>query len=239
MNSLGLLIKGEFQRLIKYKIFQVGFAVSVLWILMLFLIGKENAGIFVPIFIFMDISLMTVLLIGSSLFYERQENTLKTLLITPVKLSHIIFSKLLSSIYIAFQSTILIALVASFFFGVDINLLLLLLFSILISCAHAMIGFLFAVWLKDFASLLAAMMLYMVIFAFPSIFYAFGVLGRTWEMVLIFSPTHASLLLIDYAFYAEVRLGLIVVSLIYLTSISYVFGRYLVFPRYVEKAIKE
>lgn len=239
MSNLGYLIKGEFQRLIKYKIFQVGFAVSMLWILMLFLIGKEAAKTFVPIFIFMDISMMTVLLIGASLFYERQENTLKTLLITPVKLSHVIFSKMLSAIYIAFQSTVMIALVAYFIFAVDIRLFYLFLFSIFISCAHAMIGFLFAVWLKDFTSLLAAIMLYMVLFAFPSIFYAFDILGDIWEIILIFSPTHASLLLIDFTFDVEVRVILIVISVLYLSVISYFLGRYLVFPKYVEKAIKE
>ncbi len=238
MNNLGRLIKGEFQRLFKYNIFQVGLGLSILWVLVLFLVGDEGAELFVPIFIFMDITLMTVLLIGASLFYERQENTLKTLLITPVKLSHVIFSKLLSAIYIAFQSTVIISVFAVLFFDLEVNLPLLFAFAVIVACAHAMIGFMFAVWLKDFASLLAAMMTYMIIFAFPSIFYAFGILGETFETLLIFSPTHASLLLIDKAFYVEVSIGLISVGVVYLIVLSYLLGRYLVFPKYIEKAIE-
>ncbi len=239
MNNFGTLLKGEFQRLSKYKIMQAGIGVSLLWVATLFLIGPDDAGMFLPLFVFMDVSLMTVLLIGSGLFYERQENTLKTLLITPTKFSHIIYSKLITAVIIALQSALILGLLGYFFFDVGIQFHYLIAFTVLISFMHAMLGFVFAVLLKDFPSLLASIMLYMIVFAFPSIFYALDILSTTWSYILIISPTHASMLLVELAFGEPVNGWMIVVSIVYLIVITLVFAKWIVFPNYFKKAIED
>ncbi len=237
MNNLGTLLKGEFQRLSKYKIMQAGLGVSLLWVATLFLIGPDEAGMFLPLFVFMDISLMTVLLIGSGLFFERQENTLKTLLITPTKFSHIIFSKLITAVIIALQSALILGLLGYFFFDVGIRFHYLIIFTVLIALMHAMLGFVFSVLLKDFPSLLASIMVYMILFAFPSIFYALDILSDTWSYVLIVSPTHASMLLVELAFGDTVDGWMIVISVLYLIVLTFVFAKWIVFPNYFKKAI--
>ncbi len=239
MNNFMVLLKGEFQRLIKYNIVQVGFGVSVLWVLVLFLIGRDQAADFVPLFIFMDAALMTILLIGAGLFYERQENTLKSLMITPSKMGHIIASKLVSAVYIALQSALFIGLLAYFFFDATVNFAYLLPFTLLIALSHAIIGYTIAVLVEDFPTLLATLMLYMIVFAFPSIFYALDLFGGLWEIVLVVSPTHASFLLIDFAFGHDVSTTLIVVSALYLLLLAFLLARYVVFPKYIEKAVRE
>ncbi len=239
MKTLNVLIKGEFQRLLKYNIIQVGFGVSVLWLLVMFLIGRDEAREFVPLFIFMDASLMTVILIGAGLFYERQENTLKSMMTSPVGMHKIIISKLISAVYIALQSAIFIGLISIFFFNASLNFILLIGFILVIAITHAMIGYTFSVLVKDFPTLLALTMVYMIVFAFPSIFYALGIVGGALETLLIVSPSHASMLMIDFAFGAEISTGLIIGSVMYLGVVAFVLGRFLVFPLYVEKAIKE
>ncbi len=239
MNNLTRLVAGEFQRLAKYKILQSGLGVTVLWVLVLFLIGRDEGGLFIPLFLFMDLTMMTVLLIGAGLFYERQENTLKTLLITPTKLSHIIFSKLISAVYIALQSAVFLGLLGYLFFDSTVKFYYLLPFTLLIALTHAMIGYTFSVLVKDFTGLLAAIMSYMILFAFPSIFYALDILGDTWEYLLLISPTHGSMLLVDLSFGKSVAPALIILSVLYLVALSFILAKFIVFPKYIEKAIKE
>lgn len=239
MSHLKGLIRGEFERLMRYRIIQVGFMVSVLWLLVMFLIGREEARAFIPLFIFMDAALMTVMLIGAGLFYERQENTLKSMMTSPATMAEIIFSKLISAVYIAIQSAVFLGLFAYFFFDASVNFAILIPFVLVIALAHAMIGYAFSVWMKDFPTLLAATMMYMIIFGFPTIFYSLDILGEGLETVLMFSPTHASMLMIEFSFGEEVSTTLIVIGVIYLLVVAFVLGRYVVFPKYIEKAIKE
>ena len=239
MHNLLLLIRGEFERMIKYKILQISFVVTVLWLIMLWLIGSDEAVTFVPLFIFMDASMMSVLMIGANLFYEKQENTLKTLLITPSTLSAIIFSKVIGSVYLALQSAIILAVTAMLLFGLEIRLIPLMLFVILIATLHTMIGFVFSMFAKDFNALLGLMIAYMMFFAFPSIFYALGVIRGFLEMVLLISPTHSSLLLIDYTVMKDVALWMRVLGIVYMSIVTVVLTVFVVYPNYMKDAVRD
>ncbi len=239
MHNFSVLLKGEMQRLLRYKILQISFVVTLLWLGVLFLIGSEHVGDFVPLFIFMDVSMMTVLLVGANLFFEKQENTLKTLLITPSDFFALIASKFVASLYLGLQSTVFIALFALFMFDVSIAFVWLMMFVLLITFAHTALGFTFTVYVKDFNGLLAFIIFYMFIFAFPSIFYALGILPSSAEVWLMFSPTHASLLMIDFAFGVSVSWWLLVIGSVYLVLLSLFLIRFVVSPKYVETAVRE
>ncbi len=239
MSSLMVLLQAEFKRLAKYNIIQVSLGVTVLWLAVLFLIGRNEAGAFIPLFIFMDVSLMTMLLIGAGLFYERQENTLKTLMVTPVSTAAIIASKIVSAVYIALQSTILIALAGHFLFDATVNFFALIPLVILVATSHAVIGYLVSMYVRDFTSMIAMLMLYMFIFAFPSIFYAIDMIGGIWETLLIVSPSHAAMLIVDFTFGAEGITALTIIGIIYLALLSILLMWFFVYPKYIETAIKE
>ncbi len=239
IRNVMILVRGEFERLIRYKILQVGFGVSVLWLLVMVLIGRESASEFVPLFVFMDATLMTVILIGSSLFYERQENTLKSMLITPASMIGVIVSKLISAIVIALQSTLFLGIIAWLFFDVSVNFLWLIPAVILIALAHSMIGYTFSVLTRDFPSLLAFTFIYMIVFGYPSIMMALDVLSDTLNTVLLVSPTHAGLLLIEQGFGHTHEMSHLIIGSFYLVILSALLGVFVVFPKYLEKAIKE
>lgn len=233
------LLIGEMVRLSKYKILQISFVVSLLWIAIMFLIGKENIQSFIPIFIFTDAALMTVLLVGASLFYERQENTLKTLMITPSSYTSILLSKIIASIYLALQSTVVISLVAIFFFDISINLFWLYTFVLLIGLAHSAIGYAFTMVSRDFNGLLAAIGGYMIVFAIPSLISALGIFSETFDNFLMISPTHVALELINFSMGVDVAIWKVVVGIIYLIGISIVLYKYVVAPKYAEMAVRE
>ncbi len=239
MSNFGLLMKGEMLRLIKYKIIQISFVVTILWLLIIFMIGSDQAATFVPIFIFTDAALMTVLLVGASLFYEKQENTLKTLMITPSGLHAIIASKVISAIYLALQSTVIIALFANLLFAVEIRFIALIAFVIVIAFAHTAIGYTFSLFAKDFNELIAQVGAYMIVFAIPTLFYALGVFSEVFETVLMFSPTHAALLMINYTFFSSTRLVLLLIGLAYLIVVPVLLFIYIIIPKYPETAVKD
>ncbi len=239
MHNFLNLFKGEMQRMIKYKILQISFVVTLLWLVIMFLIGADYVGDFVPLFIFMDASMMTVLLVGANLFFEKQENTLKTMLITPSSYYAILASKFIASVYLALQSAILISLFAYILFDVSVNFPLLVLFVVVITFAHTAIGFTFTVFVREFTGLLAFMIFYMFLFAFPSIFYFLGIFGDAFEYILMFSPTHGSLLMIDYAYGVEVSWYLLLIANTYLVMLGIGLIHFVVSPKYVETAVRE
>ncbi len=239
MKTFNLVVQGEFKRLLKYNIIQVSLGVSVLWLLILFMIGREEAAQFIGLFIFMDITMMTVLLIGVSLFYERQENTLKTLLVTPASIADLIAGKMISAVYLAFQSGVILALFGKYLFDVAIDIPVFIFFVLLIALAHSAIGFTMSLYSKDFNGLLSLLMGYMIILAFPSIFYAFGLIPETMEMLMIISPTHASFLLIERSIGGDVSIWQTVVSIVYLMLLPVVLTIRIIYPQYAEKGVRE
>ena len=239
MKTFNQVMAGEFKRLLKYNIIQVSFGVSVLWLLILFLIGKEEAAPFISLFIFMDITMMTVLLMGVSLFYERQENTLKTLLVTPASLTALIASKIMSALYLALQSGLILALFGKYFFEVSIEIVPLLLYILLIALAHGAIGFVMSLYSRDFNGLLALLMAYMVVLAFPSIFYTFGLIPESVETLLILSPTHASLLLVESSMGGDHSIWEVLFSTGYLAILTVVLIHFIIYPQYASKGVKE
>ena len=239
MKTLKAIVKGEFQRLLKYNIIQVSFGVSVLWLLILFLIGEENVGMFLPLVVFMDLTMMSVLLMGVSLFYERQENTLKTLMVTTAPVWGIALSKVIASIYLAFQSVVVVVGVSYFIFDIGFRFIPLLVFVLVIALAHGIFGFVLSLFSKDFNGLLALIVAYMIVFAFPSIFYAVDLIPASIEPLLLISPTHVAFLMIDYGFGEAVPLIDLILGSAYLVAASALLWKYIVIPLYPVKGVKE
>jgi hypothetical protein len=129
--------------------------------------------------------------------------------------------------------------VAVVFFEVDIAFLTLFLFIILIAAVHTAIGFTFTIYTRDFNGLLAGIIVYMIAFAFPSILFELDLLGVSWEYILMISPTHVSLLLMNHAFMITQPSWVLIVGIVYLLSLSYILFKYIVFPKYAETAVKE
>ena len=67
MNNLLNLIKGELVRLYKYKILVIGIAVSFIWVIIIALSDAATAKELVPLLIFMDAAMMSIILHASSL----------------------------------------------------------------------------------------------------------------------------------------------------------------------------
>src|SRR5690554_6572229 len=95
MARLAILVKGELDRLNKYNLVPATRVVLLLW---LGLAGLLNAGeikMFVPIILLMDATMMTIALVGATLFYEKKEHPFNSILVTPVRVDEYLLAKTL------------------------------------------------------------------------------------------------------------------------------------------------
>ena len=70
MNKLWWLIQGELVRLVKYKIIYFGVAVSLIWILVIAFQDANQARQMLPLLVVTDAGMMSVILLGTSFYYE-------------------------------------------------------------------------------------------------------------------------------------------------------------------------
>jgi len=111
----------------------------------LYFIGEEGAQTFASLFIALDASVMSLLMIGTSLFFEREENTLKPLMVTPTSIQTLLFVKIGSTIYIALQSAVLVSLFVYLVMGISLNFVMMIVFVSLIATVHALINWVLSI----------------------------------------------------------------------------------------------
>ena len=232
-------LRQELRRMVKYKIIQISFLLALLWCGVLFLSGEEAVATFLPLFIFVDASVMSMMMMGAILFYERQENTLKPLLVTPLKIAYVIAARLVVGIVIALQSALILSLFARFVMNTEVAFVWLFFAVVLVAFTHAVLGYVVSLFVKDFNGLLMNIVAYMMFFGLPTILFALGVISDAFERVLLFSPTHGSFLLIGHSLGASLSSGTLVFVMLYLVLLSVGLLIAWVAPNYARIGVKE
>lgn len=238
-----ILFKSEFIRLIKYRIIPISLAVSIIWMVTIYFIGEDASSTFASLFIALDASVMSLLMIGTSLFFEREENTLKPLLVTPISIHTILIVKLISTIYIAMQSAILVSLFVYFVMGISLNFIGVFISVIIIALVHGLIGFYLSMKSLDFTAFLVSMIIYTVSFGLPSLLIGLNVLPEWLEVVLVVSPMHVSMIYLNAAFQLEGALGIfsleVILGTLWMMLVSYYLFKNYVSKNYAFLAVKE
>lgn len=241
-NSL-ILLKSEFIRLYKYKIIPISLGISILWMLILYVMGPSSAKQFVGLFIALDASIMSILMLGASLFFEREENTLKPLLVTPVSIESIILVKVISGIYVALQSAVLVSIFVGGVMGLTVHYGALIGLVSLIAITHAMIGFVMSMRAPDFNGLLVSIILYSFIFALPPLLITLEIIPLWLENILWISPIHDALIYMNMVFDVDQALTVtdwpFLISLVYLIGLSGGLYIKIIRPNYANAAVKE
>jgi fluoroquinolone transport system permease protein len=242
MNSrLMILIKGELQRLHKYNVTTISFVVALVWFLLLYFIDDADLlKTMLPFVIIVDATMMSTIFIGAIMFFEKTESTLSTLLVTPVKSSELVLSKVIANTFHSVLSSLLVIIVFYFVKDVSVNFFYITLALIVSVFFHSLLGFVFSFHSKDFTSMLVNVMIYAFIFLIPSSLHLFNIVfkGKVWDYVLMISPTQSAMELITLGFSSEWTL-LTVIGLVILVLGS-IFGyRYYVLPKFKEYAVKQ
>lgn len=238
MKSLAELIAGELKRLIKYNILPVSLVTAIIWIVLFLFLSKEEAFELAPILIFVDVSAMSILLLGASHHLEKQAGTIRTMMVMPVSLWQIITAKTVSSMILALESVLVTSVALYLIHGVTFNYILLLIFVAIAGAAHAAIGFALSLRSRDFTAMLGKLVGYMFIFTIPSILFSIGVIDEKYEWLLMLSPSHSSSHLITSALTGEFKLVMTIAACAYLAVLSGVLFKFEVHPRFKDNAAR-
>lgn len=238
MRTTARLVLGEVKRLVTYKIIPVSFATLAIWVVIYLFASREEALEFAPLLIFVDVGMMMILLIGASFHLEKQEGTIKSMMVMPVAMGEIFSAKMMASMVLALESVVVTSLALYLIHGITFNYALLLLFILIAGAVHAALGFLFSILSRDFTSLLGWMMAYIFPFAIPSILYSAGVIPERYEGLLMLSPSHGASNLITAAVSGEYEITRILFTSIYLVALTAVLLRFVVYPKFKENAVR-
>ncbi len=238
MNNFLRLTLGELNRLVKYMILPISLVTSLIWIIVFFLINAKEAMSLAPLAIFTDVALMSVVLIGAAHHLEKQEGSIKSLFMTPVSIGQILAAKVISSMVLAVESFIIIAAALYFIHGITFNYLMMFIYIVIASCAHAAIGFFLSLISFDFSSMLGYLMAYMFVFAIPSVLFSFGMINEKYEWILFVSPAHSASVLIGSAITGDGELWKIIFAVCFLVILSAVLFRSAVYPKFKRGSIR-
>ena len=143
MKKINRLVKGELQRLQKYNVTLMSLIVAFIWVALLYFI--DDPGIFsllLPLVVILDITMMSVMYTGAVMNFEKSENTMFSILVTPVSYRDIIFSKVIANVIHQTISTLLV--VIAFVLIKEVSVSLSIVFVMVISIVfHTLLGFIF------------------------------------------------------------------------------------------------
>ncbi len=241
MSKLGILIKGELTRLTKYHVTTVSVLVALVWFLLLYFIDDNNLlSQMLPFVIMIDATMMSVIFIGSVMFFEKTESTFSTMLVTPVTNEELILSKAIANTIHSLFSSMLV--IVAFFIVKDVTvywyyIIPTLALSIFM---HSLLGFVFSFHSKDFTTLLVNVMIYSFVIVIPVALHYFNLILKAdlWNNLLLIIPTQSAIELIELSFTGDftLRSGIAIVILI----LYAIFGYYLyVKPKFKEYAVKQ
>jgi fluoroquinolone transport system permease protein len=237
MQKLFNIFLSEVRRLLDYKIIYFGLIVTFLWVIVLAVTSEQEAIALLPQLLILDAGLMTIILIGSSFYFEKQEGTLKAILVSPVQPVHVIVAKVLASLVPSLLSVSLMTLTLGVIHAYWISYPIALLIITITTIAHLSLGFILMFTSPDFMSLLVKYSLFAFFLYVPSILVPLNLITPEWEWVALISPSYAAQYLIQGLFVdiSSIHLWMSVLFLIALPSS--LFPLY-IYPQFKKETMK-
>ena len=212
MSNLKTMLRWEFLLQSRYKIIHI----SILSVILSFLSTQALPAIaseeFHVLLLFFDSALVGIMFIGALVLFEKSENTLQALVVTPMSTHDYLLSKIISLTILSVASALIFMALNFVFNGTEFNILLLILGIILTSVMLILIGFILVSRVNSINEYLLSMMMAFLGLSFPPLLHLSGI----YENVLFYLwPTQASFILIGGVF-EEIETWELAYSVIYL-----------------------
>ena len=200
MRAFVPLLTGEIQRLARYKVWGASVLVSLIWVLTLYLADVADVSPIFVVLLFFDATLMSMLLVGVTMFFEKQEGTIKSLLVSPIERREYVGAKTLGNSLLNVQTLVILYAYAWAFRAIDLNVGVLLAAVIVVGFFHALLGFVLMYRSRDFTDLLTGVLVYSFVLTIPVVLDQVGLIQhRVLEGLMYLLPTKASMTLISAA----------------------------------------
>jgi len=197
MSYLKSMLKWEYVLLYRYKIIHISILSVVLYFLTTQAIADMNRPIFHTMLLFFDPAIIGIMFVGALVLFEKSENVLQALVITPMKVDDYLTSKIVSLTILSIISATIFIVLLNIFGGIDFNILYLALSIIITSVLLIILGFILVSRVKSINEYLLAMVVAFLILLFPPMLQLSGL----YENVLFYLwPTQASFTLFTGVF---------------------------------------
>jgi fluoroquinolone transport system permease protein len=197
MSNLKNMLRWEFTLLSRYKIIHI----AILSVILYFLTTQAVPGMNIPIFhtllLFFDPAVIGIMFIGALVLFEKSENVLQALVITPMKVDDYLLTKITSLTILSIISATIFMTLLSVFGEVDFNIIFLALGIIITSVLLILLGFIMVSGVKSLNEYLLAMIVAFLGLTFPPMLHLSGL----YENVIFYLwPTQASFTLFKGVF---------------------------------------
>lgn len=240
LNRLWVLVKGELSRLNKYNVTSISILIAIMWSIILFFVDEVALASLLPLILMLDATVMSLMYIGSVMFFEKSESTISTMLVTPSTSSELVLSKVLANTIHNIFSSALIIIAFFFIKHVEFNWFLIFLGIFAATAFHTIAGLYLAYFQKNFTGMLVNIMILAFVLLIPTALYELGILTADfWKYLLLINPIQAAAEVIGGAFTGYVFTYVYYISLGYMIIGGLLVYRLLVLPKFHDYAIKQ
>lgn len=240
VNRLMVLVKGELVRLNKYNVFSMSILVSLVWGVMLYFMNQTIFDAVLPLILLVDATMMSFMFIGAVMFFEKNESTISTMLVTPSTNSELVLSKVLANTLHNLFSSFLIIIAFVLLRDVTINYFRIVIAIILATTFHTIIGYFMAFYQKNFQGMMVNIMVIAFGLMVPTVLYELGVIKGEWiRFVLLINPVQSAANIIGASFNDAVINWEYYFSVAYMLIGAILVYRFLVLPRFQDYAVRQ
>lgn len=209
MRPLLKIVKWDFVLQWRYNIVTIALIISALYVLLLKSIPNVNIDQLVILLVLSDPVMFGVMFIGVLVLYEKDNNTINALIVSPLTPSQYLWSKAISLTAIAVPIALAISIVG---YGLKLNYIHFLLSVILTSIAFVFLGFIVVSKVNGFNQYIIKFVLFTLPVSIPML----GLFNILHSDLYYLIPTHATILLLKSALNYNISLGQSIYAIVYL-----------------------
>jgi fluoroquinolone transport system permease protein len=197
MNNVKNMVKWEFKLLYRYKIIHISILSVILYFLTTQAVPDMDKPIFHTMLLFFDPAIIGIMFIGALVLFEKSENVLQALVITPMNADDYILSKITSLTILSILSAAIFVILLNIFSEINFNIAYLTIGILLTSVLLILLGFIIVSRVNSLNEYLLVMIIAFLGLLFPPMLHLSGL----YENVVFYLwPTQASFTLFTGVF---------------------------------------
>jgi hypothetical protein len=191
------LLRMDFLLAFRYGLLYAALFITLVYLGIFFPLSDMLQSLFLPFIIYIDLAIFGFYFLGAWIFFDRQENTLTALTITPITYKYYIWSKIIVLTLIS----VVISVFLSIALSLPHHLILLVISTTLNSILFCMIGLWIVVRFTSFSHFLPTSTILLFVFELP-IFEYFHLFPSSpiGSVLWLFHPSFSSMKLIELSF---------------------------------------
>lgn len=202
MSNLKSMLKWEFLLLYRYKIIHISILSVVLYFLTTQAVESLKGQTQVhSMLLFFDPAIIGIIFVGALVLFEKSENVLQALVITPMRTDDYLLSKIVSLTILSVISAMVFMTLMGIFNETKFNIFYLLTGIVLTSVMLILIGIILVSRVQSVNGYMLGMIIGFLGLTFPPLLHLFGLFENP---VFYVWPTQASFILFDGVFNASV-----------------------------------